>query len=90
MNLRFKIFTFVYFITVAGGDSTVSIAQDTGSIVNSTKSDSIQSEVKTINSVGESIQEVGQGIQWSVSVGKIFWSVILFLVAFFILKYAAC
>jgi small-conductance mechanosensitive channel len=63
------------------------MAQDKQPIIKSIESDSSQSEVKKSDTVGSSIQELSQGIKWNVSIGKIFWSLIIFLIAFLLIKY---
>jgi small-conductance mechanosensitive channel len=58
-------------------------AQDVQGKGNQVKADS----VNTVSSIGKSIQKVTPDIKWSVSAGKIFWSLVIFLIALFMIKY---
>jgi MscS family membrane protein len=88
MNLRSKILIFIFIIYASWIMTDICLAQDSTALINATQSDDVtQIQKDKPESVGESVRQAGKNIEWRVSMSKVLWSIIIFLVALLIIKY---
>jgi MscS family membrane protein len=75
------IFVIILCLSCANSQETKSIKQ------NETAQQTAQTEPDSTESIAETIQNETPDIEWNISFAKIFWSIVIFLIAFFSIKY---
>ncbi len=75
------IFFIILYFNLANGQETKSVKQ------NKTTQQTAQSETDSSKSIAETIQNETPDIEWNISLAKIFWGIVIFLIAFFSIKY---